>query len=212
MNFVYPYKSKGDDFLIYQSIKWVKKIYPDADIFVIGDPVNGVNHLPHRRKFNHRGCDVTDKILTYARTMRNRFIYMNDDFFIGPEFNPRLVIQSGPLKINDTHAPNYQDACRNTIEFLQEYEYPCINYECHQPVMMDSDLLLDLFNGISWEQHNHFIKSMYFNVYPHVTTHGENLKIKSSQAVARELLKKYGSFSASNTFLTSHNKQWISMY
>jgi len=78
--------------------------------------------------------------------------------------------------------------------------------------MMDADLVLDLFEGINYHDHNHFIKSMYFNVYPHVTTHGENLKIKSSQAVAKELLIRYGSFSASDTFLTHYNRQWISMY
>lgn len=212
MYFVYPYKKKGDDFLIYQSIKWVKKLYPAADIFVIGDPVNGVNYIPHKKKFKNRGSDVTDKIVTYCRSIKGKFIYMNDDFFIGNQFNPERVLSNGLINVNPDHAPTYQEACKNTIEFLREYNHPIINYECHQPVMMDSDLVLDLFEGINYQDHNHFIKSMYFNVYPHVTTHGENLKIKSSQAVAKELLIRYGCFSASDTFLTHYNKQWISMY
>lgn len=46
MVFVYPYKKTVDDFEIIQSMAWIRKVYPDATIYTIGDAVPGAINIP----------------------------------------------------------------------------------------------------------------------------------------------------------------------
>ena len=83
MIFVYPYHSRAEsDFEIKQSISFLKKVYPDAEIWTVGKAVPGINNLPCTQHNNIRGCDVTNRILTFAKKVGGEFIYMNKDFFI----------------------------------------------------------------------------------------------------------------------------------
>ncbi|MFN9945011.1 MAG: hypothetical protein ACK56I_36640, partial [bacterium] len=85
---------------------------------------------------------MTHKLLTFARHIGGQFLYMNDDFFIGPKFNENTVLSNGNLMINDLHAPTYQEACQNTMDVLKAMGCTTRNFECHQPVMMDSQKLI----------------------------------------------------------------------
>ena len=213
MLFVYPYKKSKDISTIEHSITWTLRQYPTAEIYIIGDPVRGYNNMTPDARSSIRGCDVTHKLLTFARKVKGDFIYMNDDFFIGPKFNPNLAMSNGNLIINDSHAPTYQEACQNTMDALKAMESSTINFECHAPVKMNSQMLIDLFDSISWDGHNHFVKSLYLNYYQIPHSPGHNVKIGSDTKKAQQLLDLYGSFSCSDQwmrgssqikFLTTH--------
>ena len=213
MLFVYPYKKSKDISTIEHSITWTLRQYPTAEIYIIGDPVRGYNNMTPDARSSIRGCDVTHKLLTFARKVKCDFIYMNDDFFIGPKFNPNLAMSNGNLIINDSHAPTYQEACQNTMDALKAMECSTINFECHAPVKMNSQMLIDLFDSISWDGHNHFVKSLYLNYYQIPHSPGHNVKIGSDTKKAQQLLDLYGSFSCSDQwmrgssqikFLTTH--------
>lgn len=201
MVFVYPYIRTADDWDIMRSINWLLAAFPQANIYTIGDAIPGTTNIPHKKRYTNRGADVSDKILTYARAIGGEFVYMNDDFFINANFQPGIQLQNGHLQINSSHSPNYQQATKNTLEFLSYYGHTTHSYECHQPMLLDSSKLLELFDQITWQEHNHFIKSLYANVYPGQSMPGDNLKIGRPDILkANELLHKYGCFSISDEF------------
>ena len=206
MLFVYPHKKSKDISTIEHSIRWALKQYPTAEIYIIGDMVPGYNNLTPDARSPIRGCDVTHKLLTFARKVKGDFIYMNDDFFIGPKFNPHTVMSNGNLSINDSHAPTYQEACQNTMDALKAMGCSTINFECHAPVKMNSQLLIDLFDSISWDGHNHFVKSLYLNYYQIAHSPGQNVKIANDIKKAQQLLDLYGSFSCSDQWMRGNTQ------
>jgi hypothetical protein len=203
MTFVYPYKRSPDHFDILQSIAWINRIQPDATIYTIGDAVPGALNIPCTQFNNIRGIDVTNRILTFARTIGGDFVYMNDDFYISEQWIADVVYFKGILEINPNHPPHYQEAARNTAEFLMHNKFPINNYECHQPVMMNSEKLIKLFDQINWQDGNHFIKSIYLNVYKCNAHPGDNVKLhRPDIAKASEFLRTYGCFSTGEAFLS----------
>jgi hypothetical protein len=210
MTFVYPYKRSPDDFEIIQSMAWIRRIQPDATIYTIGDAVPGALNIPCTQFNNIRGVDVTNRILTFARTIGGDFIYMNDDFYISEQWIADVVYFKGNLTINPNHPEHYQEAARNTAEFLMHNNFPINNYECHQPVMMNSEKLLKLFDNINWQDGNHFIKSIYLNVYKCNAHPGDNVKIHNINIPkAIEFLGLYGCFSIGDGFLTKDGAQFL---
>jgi len=202
MIFVYPYKKSSSHFEILQSMRWIRKFQPDAVFYTIGDEVDGALNIPCKQFNNIRGVDVTNRILTFARKIGGEFIYMNDDFYINENFDFNKVMFKGELTVNPVHPPHYQEGSKNTIEFLRYNDFPILNYECHQPVKMDSKKLLKLFNTINWKDGNHFIKSIYLNVYKHEIKPGENVKMHHYNLQrATTFLEEHGCLSIGDGFL-----------
>lgn len=200
MKYVYPYrKAQNKVDVLAHSIKWLRSFDPDAEVYIIGDPHPDGIHIPIST-LPIRGCDVTNKMMHFAWHIGGIFCYMNDDFFLGPNFRFDNVLSNGEMQINEKHAPTYQEAMQNTIDFLTSVDKPIMNFECHQPVLLDSDKLIGLFDRITWKQHNHFIKSMYLNYYGCDHVPGENLKVANDIRKAQEFLSLYGSFSTSDTW------------
>jgi hypothetical protein len=211
MVFVYPYHSKSEsDFEINQSIRWLRLIYPDAEIWTVGKSVAGANNLPCTQHNNIRGCDVTNRILTFAKNIGGDFIYMNKDFFITKIWQPHVAINMGSIVVNPEHPPHTQIAQQNTLEFLKHNSFTAYNYETHTPVMMNSQKLIDLFDNINWQNDNHFIKSIYCNVYKVASKDGFNCKVSSpSIDKAKELIALQGCFSTGDNFWTQNSSNWI---
>jgi hypothetical protein len=137
---------------------------------------------------------------------------MNDDFFITDKFQFDKVMRYDYLHINPSHSRSYQQACENTIDWLKSNHLELVNYECHQPVLIQSCRFIDLFQSVDFRSHNHLLKSMYFNTWPMRSYEGSNLKFGYSLLKAKEALNQFGSFSSSDTFLSAENRYFISMY
>ena len=214
MTFVYPYHSKSDsDFEITQSIRLVRLVYPDAEIYTIGKAVNGCKNIPCSQFKNIRGCDVTNRILTFARTIGGDFIYMNKDFYITQSWQPHVAIKMGSIIINPDHAPHTQEAQQNTLEFLKHNEFTAYNFETHTPVMMNSQKLIDLFDKINWQDDNHFIKSIYCNVYRVPFKDGFNCKVSvPSIEKVKEYIALQGCFSTGDAFWNNSRSEWFKKY
>ena len=210
MKFVYPYKRDADDFDIINSIASIKRVFPSAQCITIGDAVTGIENIPCPIISTHRGVDVTNKILKFARSNEGDFIYMNDDFYINERFNINASIFNGPIVINPVHPPAYQDACRNSMDFLNHYGYTIHNFECHQPIKMNAQKLITLFDSIEWKEHNHFIKSIYLNVHLPELIEGVNVKLKDDNLfMANSYLNAYGCFSTSDAFKSQNGVRFI---
>jgi len=214
MVFVYPYHSKAEsDFEITQSIRWLRLVYPNAQIWTVGKPIDGINNLPCTQHNNIRGCDVTNRILTFAKKIGGDFIYMNKDFFITKIWQPHVAINMGSIIVNPQHPPHTQTAQQNTLEFLKHNNFTAYNFETHTPVMMNSQKLIDLFDNINWHNDNHFIKSIYCNVYKVPSKDGFNCKVSvPSIDKAKELITLQGCFSTGDGFFNTSRSEWIKTY
>ena len=214
MKFVYPYHHKStSDFEINLSIAMVLKVYPDAEIWTVGKTVPGVNNIPCTQHNNIRGCDVTNRILTFAKQVSGDFIYMNKDFFITESWQPHVAINMSSMIVNPEHPPHTQIAQTNTLEFLKHNNFTAYNFETHTPVMMNSQKLIDLFDNINWQQDNHFIKSIYCNVYQVPSKQGINCKVSvPSIAKAQEFIALQGCFSTGDNFWNKSTIDWIKSY
>lgn len=191
-------------------MRWIRKFQPDAVFYTIGDAVDGALNIPCKQYNNIRGVDVTNRILTFAKKIGGEFIYMNDDFYINENFDFNAVMYKGDLTINPVHPPHYQEASRNTIEFLIYNDFPIRNFECHQPVKMDSKKLLKLFRTINWMDGNHFIKSIYLNVYKHEIKPGENTKLHHYDLQkATTFLEDHGCLSIGDGFLIKPGVEFL---
>jgi hypothetical protein len=105
------------------------------------------------------------------------------------------------LQVNANHLTHYQEAARNTAEFLMHNKFTIHNFECHQPVKMSSEKLIKLFNEINWQDGNHFIKSIYLNVYKCNAVPGDNVKLHLPDVIkASDFLKNYGCFRLERPF------------
>ena len=211
MNFVYPYKKRSEEFELIQSIRWIRMSFPLANVYVVGDYFPDVIHIPCKQFNNIRGCDVTNKMLTFANQIGGKFIYMNDDFFCTPNLKPEHPIFKGNLIVNESHPPHYQVAAMNTLDFLKYYNRPTLNYETHSPVLMDSNRLIKTFEQVNWQHDNHFIKSIYLNSnVPKKSIEGFNCKINSANIpTALKYLDVHGCFSTGKDFLDDAGATWI---
>lgn len=211
MIFVYPYHSRAEsEFEIKQSIAMVLKVYPGAEIWTVGKIVPGIKNIPCTQHNNIRGCDVTNRILTFAKQIGGEFIYMNKDFFITESWQHHVAIKIGSITVNDNHPPHTKIAQCNTLEFLKHNSFTAYNYETHTPCVMDSKKLIDLFDNINWQNDNHFIKSIYCNVYQVPSKEGFNCKVSiPSIGKAQELILLQGCFSTGDQFWNKPCVEWI---
>lgn len=215
MKFVYPYKFKRSYYEISESLRWLYLAYPDAEVYIIGDAPDihlPYVHIPYTSHLSSPGSEVTDKVMVFCELIGDEFILMNDDFFITDRYPFHIVMTNGFVTISPSHSVTYQQACENTIDFLAANNLQLVNYECHQPVMIQSCRFIELFSQVEYKEYNHLLKSMYFNTWPMRTYFGENLKLGHSLHKAKKYLSDYGAFSSSDTFLTTDHMDFISKY
>jgi len=138
---------------------------------------------------------------------------MNDDFFVNDRFDftrnygglEDLERKEGKASIA------WQTATDNTKHWLEHNGYNTRTYEVHQPVIFNSALLIQLMSCIDWRKNNHFLKSLYFNVYePSNLVSIENVKLKDyNPTKARLYLDMYGCLSVGNEFAFGEGAEFI---
>lgn len=211
MNFIYPYKRKGDDFLISQSIRLVEYYYPDARIIIVGDRYKDYEHIACKDSYMNRGANVTNKLLIASKLVKD-FVFMNDDFLINDRFQfdkhhkhtDKLVRREGKASIE------WNTAVDNVKHWLKHHNLPTNCYENHQPILMNSSKFRELMSDINWKSEAHFIKSLYCNVYPQDNITIDNTKlIRSDIKRANLLLDFVGCLSIGDGFLDELGRNYI---
>ena len=217
MTFVYPYKRKQNDFALIQSMKLVRKYYPDSEIYVIGDRpavVFDFEHFFSEQRNIIKGANVTAKIIQFASMHQRNFVYMNDDFFINDKFDFSIVHGSiEMLERKDGKASiGWNQSVDNTKHFLEHNKYPTRSYECHQPVVFNSKLLIQTMDQVDWKNNDHFIKSLYFNMNVPIRFNPiDNVKlIEPNLTKARRYLNDFGCLSTGQGFMTKEGVDFIS--
>lgn len=216
MKFVYPYKKKENDFSIIQSIRLVLKYYPDSEVFVIGDrPETDLKfkHIPFKDSYLIRGSNLTAKLLYFSREHPGEFVFMNDDFFINDRFDFSIVNGSSEMmeRKEGKASIGWNQAVDNCVHFLEHSKLPIRSYECHQPTILNSKLLIETMNQIDWKTNDHFIKSLYFNMNVPIRFKPiDNVKlIKPNIAKANLFLTMFGCISTGQGFMTKEGCDYI---
>ena len=216
MKFVYPYKRKQDDFSIINSMRCVFKYYPNAEIFILGDDPETQLKFKHMKSIRHhsnKGSNVTAKILQFANNYPGDFVYMNDDFFINDDFDFSIV--NGSVEMLEQKpgkaSVGWNQAVDNTRHFLEHNKRPIRSFECHQPVIFNSKILLHTMNQIDWVNNNHFIKSLYFNINVPIRFNPiDNVKlIEPNLTKANKYLNEFGCLSTGQGFMTKEGAEFI---
>lgn len=212
--FIYPYKRKENDFILNQSVRLVRELYPNAPIFTVGDSVEGIDNIPFKDSYIIRGCNVTAKCL-YVCDLFDDFVYMNDDFIINDRYilskvygnRENLERKEGKASIA------WNQAVDNTKQFLEYNGFPIRSYECHQPVVFNSQLLKHTMDLVEWKNNDHFLKSLYFNINePSKVVEIENTKLKEfNKSKADTLLNIYGCLSVSQGFLNGGSEYLLQL-
>ena len=174
MNLVYLFQN-SPEWELEHSIKLVKKHFPTANVYTIGDKpmLKGVEKITHKQKGTNRATRVTSSIL-HACDLFDEFIIMYHDIFLNQwyDFNERYY--RGELS-NRYQKNNYQLHVNNTYHFLNYHKKTVYNYECHQPFKINSAKFKELMEIVNWEFH-HLPKSLYMNFYEKPTKEIPNLK------------------------------------
>ena len=210
MIFVYPYKRKAFDFLISHSIRLVKHHYPQAEIVIIGDQYGKHKYIPFKDSYSLRGANVTAKLLHIAK-LYPEFIFMNDDFLINSTFDfNKHHKHTEPLMRREGKASiEWNTAVDNTKDYLKHLKKPIMCYENHQPLLIESHKLLNIFNDIEWSKHAHFIKSLYCNIYPKKNITIDNCKLIRPDIKKANMLYQMGCLSIGDGFQTTQGSNYI---
>ena len=216
MKFVYPYKRKDNDFNIINSIRCVLKYYPNSEVFVLGDEPETDLEFKHIKSISShmtRGSNVTSKMLQFAKLYSGEFVYMNDDFFINDKFDFNIV--HGSIEMMERKEGKasiaWNQAVDNSVHFLEHNKRPIRSYECHQPVIFNSKILIETMDQIDWKNNDHFIKSLYFNINVPIRFKPiENVKlIKPNIKKANLYLEMFGCISTGQGFMTEQGCEYI---
>lgn len=162
-NFCYIFKNSGSTFEIDNSIKLVRKFYPESNITVIGDFVKGADkyikyHQNQHANRTHRVCEM----LLMLAEKYDSFVLMYDDIFITRRVEFPYY---GKGLISSNSSVSGYNACKsNTKDALLYFGKPTINFECHNPFIFESKKLKDLYKNINISI-NHLPKSLYANYY-----------------------------------------------
>ena len=208
VTFLYVWK-KSNEFELSNSIKLLRKNYPDCKIALVGDVTkcNVDQYIPYIQKGDNRATRVTGAIL-HAATLLDSFVLMYDDIFLNNGFDFSNAYHRGQLK-PDNKVGNYNKNIVNSLKFLEYHNKPTYNFECHQPYLFDSNKLISLFKLINTE-HHHLIKSIYCNYYGYEDGFKPNLKTNNIRE-AKKYYQNHRCFSSTDDITTDMQKFIVSL-
>lgn len=186
----------SDEFELINSIGLIRKHYPESSIYLVGDKPKHVyldKHITFKQKGNVRASRVTSAIL-HACNFMDEFVLMYDDVFLNEGYDFDNAFYRGELR-KDRPSGNYQLCLHNTRKFLEYHNKPTLNYECHQPELINSKMFIELMDQVNWQDNYHLIKSLYFNFYDLPNKQVRNLKTHTPNE-AKKLYEDHKCFSS----------------
>lgn len=189
---------KSDEFELSNSIRITRSQFPNCTICLVGDKPKTVvldRYFAHKQTGNCKAARTSGSIIHGVEQLQSlgvsEFVLMSDDEFIfsNYKFHPK----NKGLLISRRTNNAYQQAETNTYDWLKFRGMALMNYECHQPCLINADWLLKVMSLID-TSHPHLIKSIYFNTRENSSVLIENLKTASVQK-AKQLRIDHGAFS-----------------
>lgn len=177
---VYPYRGTDDDNEFRYSLRSLMNI-PHGTVWIVGDCptwVQGVKHLRSANRWSSRFRNALMHVKTACEQpdLADRFILMNDDFFILkpmqriPVFHLGPTEQAHPLQVptqRRRRANPWRRGIWETTRLLQSWGIPDpVSYELHIPMEIDRDIMCSTLNRALSESSSMDIqqRTLYGNV------------------------------------------------
>lgn len=156
------------------SLRSVEKNLPHARIFIVGERpkfLKNIVHIPAIDPYDNKLANAVFKLRAACREidLSEKFILMNDDFFILRATNKIEASILGTMQDailnHKTKAGYYYQAFRKTKDLLVAtgIERP-LDYEVHAPMIIEKQKFLEMTDSIEWEE-GYLFRSIYGNLY-----------------------------------------------
>ncbi len=183
LDIVYPYRLTPDDDEIRYSLRTLVNM-PHGTVWIVGDKppwVQNINHIPHRNEKRSRFRNALENVLAACQVneISDRFILMNDDFFILTPTGLPPPAHRGPIA---TAHPNparrrrtrgrqngspWKQGIWDTAALLKRWGVARpLSYELHMPMVVDRAVMADVLTRAiaSNASVNLMQRSLYGNV------------------------------------------------
>lgn len=141
--------SKYNDLELRISLRSIEKNATKFNrVFIVGEKpkwIQNVIHIPVKDIYSPEN-NVFNKILIVCKSeISDKFMFMNDDFFMMKKFNPEKYPYFVNGKVEFIFNPSkYQTVLNNTIFYLQEKVDKIMDYRVHCPIVFNRDKFLSL--------------------------------------------------------------------
>lgn len=169
--------SKWQNNEIRYSLRSVEKnMEPTGRVYIVGflpkfaEP-REISHIDVQDNYTNKLRNAARKIKAACSTpaVSDRFILMNDDFFITRKMSEIKPWSKGSLKASEarhnTKKGYYYAAIRQTRKFLEEagIKNP-IDFEIHAPIIIDKNKFLEIDKKFNMEESGLLFRSIYGNM------------------------------------------------
>ena len=156
------------------SLRSVEKYLPHARVWIIGELPSFLKNVVHVHAIDPYEVKTANAIFKLRAACREidlseRFILMNDDFFILKHMArveaTHLGNLSDAIRDHSTKTGYYYRGLRMTQDLLVQtgIQHP-INYEVHAPMVIEKQKFLDLTDAFDWTE-GYLFRSLYGNTY-----------------------------------------------
>ena len=156
------------------SLRSVEKYLRHGRIFIVGECpkfLRNVIHVPATDSYENKLANAVFKIRAACREidLSEKFILMNDDFFILWPMHSVSAMHLGTLGQgilnHSTKTGYYYMAMRKTRDLLISAGHANpLNYEVHAPMIIEKQKFLDISDAIEWED-GFLFRSIYGNTF-----------------------------------------------
>jgi hypothetical protein len=172
MKFVYPTRSNKVAKYLKASIRSVSKLYPDAEIIIIGDKPTWLRrciHIPFKEKAFSKGyVNVWNKMMIVANKFYNPFIWMNDDFILNKPFDwhdSQMCYKDLEYRKSGVSEGNfYNTRINRTFSLLEGLKLGSECYDTHQPMVIDPTVIKWMNYHFKMTDNAYLFKTLYGQV------------------------------------------------
>lgn len=172
IDIVYPLKEDDSDYLeLKYSLRSLKN-YQHKNVYLVGGKpswVKNVKHIPFNDSFLDPQHNVLRKLYAISKNdqISQRFILMNDDFFILRKVKKIHYFYTGTYynflkRQRSKGESSFLSSADKTWQMLANYPNPK-NYGVHVPIMFDRNKLKSMMEGLGNKIYH--LRSMYGNYY-----------------------------------------------
>ena len=185
------------------SLRSLSKISGIGDVFIVGekpDWVQNVIHIPCKDVPFRKEYSIYTKIMAAVNDDRvsNCFLFMNDDHFCLQDIDVTEIenYASGTLEdeYNRRHG-HYKSACKNTIEFLERFEWMFIENwpycDVHTPILYWKHFWRGI-RAVVYPNKEYVLKSLYAGCASIKTVEITDLKINKPMPYGEIMAKLAG--------------------
>lgn len=136
------------------------------------------------------------------------FVLMDDDFYITEPIAEVPANHHGTLeqRAQTAHGTGYRDSLSATAKYLARHGKPALNYELHQPILIDSARMADVLDATKDQSTPLQARSLYANWWGIPSTEAEDCKVRAKTdplPAGPFLSTEDGAFSAVRPYLQS---------